>query len=180
MIGPLTYMDAGLLALCLISGLLAMYRGLSRELLSIVSWLIAAAATVYVAVVRTNYSEQLANALSVKPSIAAVMLGAVVFVTVLIPVHLLTSRLSDTILDSGIGLIDRLLGFAFGVARGFIIVVVMYVFYESLGEPDEKKQFPWVRDAISRPAVQSTGQSISSMLRRYVPTNLSLPSLEKS
>jgi uncharacterized membrane protein required for colicin V production len=44
MIGPLTLLDAGLIAVALISGLLAMYRGLTRELLSIVSWLLAAAA----------------------------------------------------------------------------------------------------------------------------------------
>ena len=35
MLGPLTYLDAALLAIALLSGLLAMYRGLSRELLSI-------------------------------------------------------------------------------------------------------------------------------------------------
>jgi hypothetical protein len=44
MIGPLSYLDAALLALGLISALLAMYRGLMRELLSIVSWAVAAAA----------------------------------------------------------------------------------------------------------------------------------------
>lgn len=35
MIGPLSYIDIALLALATISGLLAMYRGLGRELLSI-------------------------------------------------------------------------------------------------------------------------------------------------
>ena len=44
MIGPLSYLDAALLALGLISALLAMYRGLMRELLSIVSWIVAAGA----------------------------------------------------------------------------------------------------------------------------------------
>ena len=37
MLGPLTYLDAAVLAIALISGLLAMYRGLTRELLSISS-----------------------------------------------------------------------------------------------------------------------------------------------
>ena len=44
MIGPLTYLDAALIAVALISGLLAMYRGLTREVLSIVSWAVAALA----------------------------------------------------------------------------------------------------------------------------------------
>ena len=32
MIGPLTYLDIALIAIALLSGLLAMYRGLTREL----------------------------------------------------------------------------------------------------------------------------------------------------
>ena len=47
MIGPLTYLDAALIAVALISGLLAMYRGLTREVLSIVSWAVAALAVLY-------------------------------------------------------------------------------------------------------------------------------------
>ena len=47
MIGPLTYLDAALIGITLLSGLLAMYRGLTRELLSILSWIIAAAAVLY-------------------------------------------------------------------------------------------------------------------------------------
>jgi len=41
MSGPLTYLDFAVLAVCFISGLLAMYRGFARELLSIVSWIAA-------------------------------------------------------------------------------------------------------------------------------------------
>ena len=37
-------------------------------------------------------------------------IGAIVFVLVLIVVHLITSRISDSILDSRVGMIDRLLG----------------------------------------------------------------------
>ena len=38
MVGPLSYLDVFLIAISLISGLLAMYRGLTREILSILSW----------------------------------------------------------------------------------------------------------------------------------------------
>ena len=47
MIGPLTYLDVGLIALAIISGLLAMYRGLGRELLSIISWIVSGVAGLY-------------------------------------------------------------------------------------------------------------------------------------
>ena len=41
MLGPLTYLDAALIGIAILSGLLAMYRGLTREVLSIVSWIAA-------------------------------------------------------------------------------------------------------------------------------------------
>ncbi len=45
-------------------------------------------------------------------------IGGVIFLIVLIIVHLITSRISDTVLDSRVGAIDRILGLAFGVVRG--------------------------------------------------------------
>ena len=48
--------------------------------------------------------------------IAQIVVGAVIFLIVLIVVHLITARISDAILDSRIGMIDRILGFLFGVA----------------------------------------------------------------
>ena len=47
MIAGLAYLDVALLAILAISGMVAMYRGLTRELLSIVSWAVAAGAVVY-------------------------------------------------------------------------------------------------------------------------------------
>ena len=47
MIGGFSYLDAALVAIVVISGLVAMYRGLTREVLSILSWVAAAAACVY-------------------------------------------------------------------------------------------------------------------------------------
>ena len=45
--GILTYLDAALLAIVAISGLVAMYRGFTREVLSILSWVAAGLALLY-------------------------------------------------------------------------------------------------------------------------------------
>ena len=42
-----SYLDLGLLAVILVSALLAMLRGFTREILAIASWIAAAAAAVY-------------------------------------------------------------------------------------------------------------------------------------
>ena len=78
----------------------------------------------------------------------------------LIVVHLITARISDAILDSRVGMIDRVLGFVFGVVRGFVLIVIPYMFYEAF-VPDEKQHFPWVRDARFRALHQER--------RRHVP-----------
>jgi len=44
---PITLLDILLIAVMLISGLLAMIRGFMREVLSIVAWVLAAGATLY-------------------------------------------------------------------------------------------------------------------------------------
>jgi membrane protein required for colicin V production len=103
--------------------------------------------------------------------IAQVAIGAPLFVIVLIIVHLITSRISDTVLDSRVGPIDRILGFLFGVARGFVLVVIPFMFYESFVDKPEQ-QYPWVRDAVSRPYIKSTGDSLRIMLQRMVPPQL--------
>ena len=174
MIGPLTYLDAGLLAVALLSGLLAMYRGLTREVLSIVSWALAAGAVLYFVLNHKKEAEQLATQLHAPLPVAQVAIGGVIFFVVLIVVHLLTMRLSDSVLDSRVGMIDRVAGFLFGAVRGFILIVIPYMFYEA-AVPDPKQQFDWVRQSKSLPWIQSTGNSFASVLKRVVPSSLTQP-----
>ncbi len=171
MIGPLTYLDAGLIAIAFISGLLAMYRGLTRELLSIVSWIIAALATLYFVLNYRQVAEDMAQQMSAPVTVAQIAIGAVIFLIVLIVVHLITSRISDAMLDSRVGMVDRILGFIFGAARGFLLVVIPYMFYAAFF-PDESTHFPWVRDAQSLPYIKSTGNSIRGVLETHLPSSL--------
>lgn len=168
MIGPLTYLDAALIAVCFISGLLAMYRGLTREILSILSWVIAAGATLYFVLNYKQVAQDMATQMGTQVAIAQIAIGAVIFLIVLIIVHLITARISDAILDSRVGMIDRILGFLFGVARGFLLIVVPYMFYQSF-IPDEQQHLPWVRDAKTLPYIKGTGDWIRSALETHLP-----------
>ena len=56
------------------------------------------------------------------------MIGGVFLGTLLI-VSIITVRISDMILDSRVGALDRTLGFLFGLGRGLIIVVVAFLFF---------------------------------------------------
>jgi membrane protein required for colicin V production len=174
MLGPITYLDAALLAVCFISGLLAMYRGFAREMLSIVSWVIAAAAVLYFVIYHKPFAEEMAQQMGTKAPVAQIVVGAVIFLIVLIVVHLITARISDAILDSRIGMIDRVLGFIFGALRGFILIVVPYMFYEAFF-PDPNQHFDWVRNAQSMPYIKATGDTLRSVLESHLPSSLTAP-----
>jgi membrane protein required for colicin V production len=174
MIGGLSYLDAALIAIVAISGLVAMYRGLTREVLSILSWAAAAGACVYFVFNFRKEAEQLAQQFHAPLLVAQVAIGGVIFLVVLIIVHLITSRISDSVLDSRVGVIDRILGLLFGVARGFVLVVIPFMFYEAFVDRPEQ-QYPWVRDAYSRPYIKSTGDSLRIMLQKLVPSSLMAP-----
>lgn len=174
MIGPLTYLDAALIAVAFISGLLAMYRGFAREMLSIVSWLVAAGAVLYFVLYHKPFAEEMAQQMGTQVAVAQIVVGALIFVIVLIVVHLITARLSDAILDSRIGMIDRILGFIFGVFRGFILIVIPFMFYEAFF-PNPEQQYPWVRDSASLPYIKATGNALRSILETNLPSSLTAP-----
>ena len=174
MIGPLTYLDAALVALAILSGLLAMYRGLTREILSILSWIVAAGAVAYFVLYHRAVAQDIAQQIGAPVQVAQVAVGAVLFVMVLIVVHLITSKISDTILDSNIGMIDRILGLAFGVARGFILIVIPFMLYENFF-PEPQQQLPWVRNAVTLPYIKDTGHTLRSLLVRYIPEKIMNP-----
>src|SRR6476469_4496645 len=155
---PITLLDLILLVVMLISALLAMVRGFMREVLSIASWAAAAVLTLYSypklkPVVLQYFSNDIVA--------SAITVGGV-FLGTLLVVSVITIKISDKILDSRVGALDRTLGFLFGLARGLVIVVVALLFVAwlvpSCGETE------WVKNAKSRVAAPATGQWLMSML----------------
>lgn len=165
MLGPLTVVDLALIAVSLLSALLAMYRGLTRELLSITSWLVAGAAVLYFVQYHKKFAEEMAQQMGAPAPVAQIVIGAVIFLIVLIVVHLITARVSDAILDSRIGMIDRVLGFVFGAVRGFIIVLIPFMGYQMFA-PDVSQQHPVVAKAASRGMLLSWGNALQPAVQQ--------------
>jgi len=155
---PITLLDIVLLVVMLVSGLLAMIRGFMREVMSIASWAAAALVTVYF------YPKLVPQAKQYITSDLVATLAVVggLFVGTLIIVSIFTIKISDMVLDSRNGALDRTLGFLFGLARGLVIVVVAFLFFAWL--VPEKSQPTWVRDAKSKVVLKGTGDWLMSML----------------
>jgi membrane protein required for colicin V production len=153
-----SYLDLAVLAIVLISAFLSMLRGFSREVLAIASWAAAAAAAYYFYPVVVPYLTPYIH----KDVVAEALAAAIVFFATLIVVSLVTVRLSDAILDSKIGALDRSLGFVFGIARGFLLAVVGFAIFNWL--VSEKQQPEWVKNAKTRPALTDTADKIVALL----------------
>ncbi len=160
---PITIFDGILLAVMLFSGLLAMVRGFSREVLSVGSWIAAAAAAFYFHQELSPFVGKYTASISESKTIADIAAAGIIFTVTLIIVSLLTMKIADLIVDSRVGALDRSLGFAFGAARGLLLVVVPLMFYNWL-VPDVDKQPAWISDAKSKPMLESIGESIVQLL----------------
>src|SRR3712207_4114598 len=154
---PISILDLVVIGVVLISALLAAVRGFTREVLAIAAWVAAAAAAWYLHPVALPYAQQYIKSDTVS-LVAAI--GAI-FIVTLIVVSIITVKISDLILDSRIGALDRTLGFVFGAARGFLICVIGWVF---LGWLLQGKNPEWAVMARSRPALESTGNNLMAML----------------
>jgi membrane protein required for colicin V production len=169
---PITLLDIMLIVVMLVSGLLAMVRGFMREVLSILAWILAAGATLYAYAKLLPVAKQYFN----NDIVAAVAVIGGVFLLTLLVVSVITVRISDAVLDSRVGALDRSLGFLFGLARGLVIVVVAFMFFSWL--VPERNQPEWVKSAKSRVVLSGTGQWLISMLPED-PENTILKKLKR-
>ena len=106
---PISWLDVILIIIMLVSGFLAMVRGFTREVLSIFSWAVAAVAALYL----TPKYWQTVESYFPSPAFAQIGFAAGVFIITLIVVSLITFRISDRVLDSRVGALDRTMGFIF-------------------------------------------------------------------
>lgn len=154
----ITLLDGILIAVMLVSAVLAMIRGFTREVFSIASWVAAAAATYFLWQRVLPYTQQY---IADKNLALGITVVGIFFVT-LIVVSLVTMRLSDFILDSKAGPLDRTLGFIFGAARGVILVVIAVLFLNFFIAPE--RQPAWIAEARSKPWLDSVGNDLLAAL----------------
>jgi membrane protein required for colicin V production len=154
---PITLLDGLLLGLTLVSAVLAMVRGFSREVLSIVSW----GAAAVVAFLFYKQATPLVKPYIDNDLIAQLVAAGAIFLIVLIVATFITMRVADLIIDSRIGPLDRTLGFVFGAARGVLIAAVAVWF---LGFFIGGREIAWIDGAKSKPFLDSLAQSLVNML----------------
>ena len=151
-----TWPDIALGAVMLISGLMAIMRGLSREVLSLVAWGAAAVAAFYPIFsepVRKQATDLLKPYIGENDVVVTIAVAGAVFLVVLIVLSIIGAKISDALLETGAGPIDRTLGFFYGLARGLVLMMAVFIFYVWLVPRDKIDNA--VRDAMTLPLVTS-------------------------
>lgn len=142
-------LDYVVFAVLLVSAALSLLRGFVKEILSITGWIASSYAALFLGPLVKPF---LAPYINIEWVVNAGAL-LLVFMVFLILFSFASNFISSKLKDSGIGMLDRTLGVAFGGLRGAFIVCLAY-FVVVLVLP-EKDHPDWIRDAKVRPLLQT-------------------------
>jgi membrane protein required for colicin V production len=141
----LTALDLFVVVVVLLSTLLALFRGMSREALMLLAWLGAAAA----AWLGWPQVAPLLEPYIADPTIRTVAAIAIAFIVPLIVLLILAGMIASIIENSFLAPVDRLLGVVFGALRGAVLVLVTYFVLLFVFPPPDTPS--WIREAVTRP-----------------------------
>lgn len=156
----MTLFDVLVIGVLLVSSVLALLRGFTNEVLSIIAWVVGALAALWL----FPYMTPMLRGVISPAWLAAVIAAVGIFIVAYAICSAFTSRWSGSLMDlhERAELLDRTLGFVFGLARGLLIVTIAYLFFAWL-VPDTKDQPAWIRDAKTRPMIESTAAMLFAL-----------------
>lgn len=132
----MNWADWVIIGILLVSCLFGLIRGFVREALSLVIWIVAA----FCARIFVGSVEPFLLPFIDTPSVRTLTAFLIIFILVLLLGALVQYLLGALIKASGLSLIDRTLGLAFGITRGFVIVMLLILLSLNL---TQVKQDPW-------------------------------------
>jgi membrane protein required for colicin V production len=132
--------DLAIIGVMVLSGVLALMRGFTREVFSIISWAGAAFVTLWMFPPLLQTGRHI---LSFVPMVARdVTTGVVIFMVALIALSYVTTKATEKLRGANPGPWDGTAGFLFGLVRGFAIVCVLYLFHGWVMQP--KNDPAWI------------------------------------
>lgn len=140
----MTLFDYIVLGIISISVLLSITRGVVREVVSLLGWIIAFFVASHYA---ANFEPLLPQTVK-DQSIRMLIVFVLTFFVALVVVMVGSMLLSKLVKSIGLGLIDRILGAVFGLARGLLVVLIMML---GAGFTALPQQSFWQQALLSEP-----------------------------
>ena len=150
--------DIIILVLIFISALFAFFRGFSLELLSISVWIISFFGSYAYGNNLVNFFNKIVNNILISTAISYVLAFLIIFVIF----SFLTRKFSVFIKDSYVGLIDKSLGFIFGILRGYIIVGLCFFLFDYFYKG---KKLEFIDNSKIIPVIKITNNEIFRFLK---------------
>ncbi|MGB0507069.1 MAG: CvpA family protein [Pikeienuella sp.] len=167
----LTIADGIVVLVMLVSAVLAYSRGLTREALAIGGWIVAGMSGFFFA---PMISPLLLEVPAVGPflagscSMTALASFSVVFGITLIILSIFTPVLSQAVHSTFLGPVDKGLGFVFGLARGLLLIGVLYLLYDMIVPVDDR--LAAVDNSASHELLAEAAKSIQGQTPKEVPS----------
>lgn len=109
----------------LASAFFAFSRGFFQEIFSLFSWSGALLISYFYSKYLIDYVDKILN----NPTLSNLITYLVIFIVSLFLLSFISKKISGLIKYSSVGMIDRSLGFLFGVIRGYILLCLMFFGY---------------------------------------------------
>ncbi|MBB4316152.1 CvpA family protein [Roseospira marina] len=155
---PVNPVDIAVLFVLVVSAALAFFRGFVHEVLGIGAWIGAILAAIYALPEAQPY----VRAYIPIDWLADLVTAVGIFLVVLVVLSVLTALIARRVQDSALNALDRTLGFLFGLARGGVLVLVLYVAASWLVPRDTQPD--WVMTARSMPMIQQGADTMVALL----------------
>ena len=122
-------------------------KGFVLSMLSTAKWILAYVITIYIFPIIKPYVEDIID----NEYVLDIVLGVGIFIIIIFLILLINRSISKVVSYSGIGTIDKVFGFFFGIAKSYVIVVCLYaaaeIIYNHEKWPlnlDDSFTYPWV------------------------------------
>jgi membrane protein required for colicin V production len=159
----LTLIDYGILLMLVLSCILSTLRGMTRELLGLIGWVVSYFIATYGAPIIEDSVVDFVQAKSLGQALA----WGLPFATSVVVWFILASLIAPGLKRIGLGVLDRWFGVLFGVVRGFGLVLIAFAFFVYAAE-GEKNLPETIRDAQSAPALSRSAHYLAG----FLPTEL--------
>ena len=160
---PINIFDAGVILTLLVSAFLAYMRGFVHEVLSVGGWIGAICVTFYSFPYAKLYARELIS-IELGADLAA---GLIIFIFSLVLFSFFTRAISKRVQGSMLNVLDRALGFLFGMARGAIVICILYIGFSIVLPKEEQPRL------IVRAKSMELINPGAELLREILPKNAS-------
>jgi len=155
----LTLVDYGILLVLVLSCVLSTFRGITRELLGLIGWVVSILVANFTA---PQIEDPIVDLLQIK-GLGAALAWALPFAASVVVWFILASVMAPALTRVGFASLDRWLGVLFGMIRGFGLVLIVFVI-AVFGTDGEENLPKIVKDSQSTPLLSRSAHYFSDFV----------------